>query len=170
VGLVLLACALGATGAMVGRAQHAKPVELTLQGVVRVQGGQAVAVLAEKNGARRLPVAVTRAEAALMQLGNRHGLVSSSLEALGGHVKRVDIDSVGASGSLHARLVLEAGAGEVQVDASAGEALALAIQSGAKVTVDADVLDEAGISLDDLRGKAVNTRRREVEPAPVFDI
>jgi hypothetical protein len=173
VGLVMLACALGALGALaVGAEAQSQPVELTLQSIVHVRGGREVAILAEKDGVRRLPVVLSKSEAAQMDRAPRgpEGLFGASLGALGGRVLRASIDGAPDPRGLRGHVALSSSSGEVSIEASAGEALALAVQAGAPIVADPEVLDEAGITPDDLRSKAAGSKRRLSEPAPVLDI
>ena len=167
-------CAAVALAGLLARVRPAAPVALELQGVVHTHSGQDVAVLAEKRGLRRLPVPVSRMEAALIERAARgqQGLTRATLDALGGRVVRAAIDGMADDRTLRGHLTVASGLGrgEVRLEAAPGEALALAMQSGAPIEIDPEVLDEAGISLDDLRGKSAGTRRREVPPAPVLDM
>jgi len=170
VGLVLGACTAGALVAMGLRvSRHGGPVELQVQELVRVRGGQPVLVLVEKGGARKLPVPVGHAEAALIEraLGGPRGLLPASLEALGGRVLRASIDQVESDRSFRGHLEISSGARELWLEASAGEALALAIQAGAPVVARSAVLEEAGVSPADLHGKSARNLRTASDPAPV---
>src|ERR1041384_1433344 len=115
-------CALGALSALAGHSSSATPVELSLQGVVRVRGGQYITVLGEANGPRRLPVPVTRDEASLIEHAARGpgSLTSASLDALGGRVLRASIDGVSTGGRLRAKLLLKSRSGQVPLDAARG--------------------------------------------------
>ena|SRR5438105_3697411 len=170
--LVLMACAVGALAAMALKPRHAAPVEMKVAELVRVQGGPAVLVLLEARGVRKLPVPVSKADAALIEraLEGRRGLLPASLEALGGRVLRASIDQVAADRSFSGHLSLASGLRELWVEARAGEALALALAAGAPIVADAEVLEEAGVSPGDLRGRRARDRSAAAEPAPVQGI
>jgi bifunctional DNase/RNase len=138
----------------------------------RLRGGQLLLVLGEKHGARRLPVPVSKAEAELIERarGEPRGLLPASLDALGGRVLGASLDEVGRDRSVRGHLSLARGSRELRLDASAGEALALALQAGAPIAADPDLLDEAGISPDDLLGQRARNLRRVVEAAPVHGL
>ncbi len=169
VALVLLACASGGLYGLVQSARDASLVELEPREVVRVRGGQPVLVLVEKGGARLLGVPLTGSGAVLIEKRLRRdespGLAAESLRALGGQVLRGCIDGVSGEWSFRGHLVLGSGAGELRVEAGAGEALALAIEAGAPVFVEPEVLEAAGISRDELR--AARSVKRDPGPAPV---
>ena len=174
VGLVLIACAAVALSGLALKAAASEPVALDLQGIVHTRSGQDVAILAERGGARRLPVPVSRIEAQLIERARRgqSGLTQATIDALGGRVVRASIDGMADDRALRGHLCIASGLGrgEVRLDAAPGEALALAMQAGAPIEIDPVVLDEAGLSLDHLRGRSVGSRQREVAPAPVLDM
>ncbi|MGZ6124523.1 MAG: hypothetical protein ACXWLR_06160 [Myxococcales bacterium] len=170
--IVLALCAAGAwIGAVVSSAQPPQ-VEMRAQQVVRVGGGQMLLVLVEKDGMRRLAVPVTRSEAALIEdaLHGARGLGAAAVEALGGSVLRASIDGAVSLREFRGHLSVGSGVREIRLEASAGEALSLALQAGAKVTADRALLEEAGVSPDELRGKSAHQVRSEGAPAPVLGI
>ena len=170
--LVLAACALGALFRLTAAGPSCAEVEMTARQLVRVAGGQMILVLAEKHGDRRLGVPVTRAEAALIQdaLRGAHGLGVRTMEALGGRVLRASVDEALSLRDFRGHLVVGNGGRELRLDASAGEALSLALEAGATIVADRALLEEAGIAPDDLRGKRARDVRGESTPAPVLGI
>jgi len=169
--LVLAACAAGAFCSLLRPAADA-PIELRVDDLVKVQGGQMVLVLAERNGERRLPVPLPGAQAAqiLAAVAGRGGLVPAAVESLGGRVVDASIDDVSADGLLRGHLTLAAGSREVRVEAPLGEALALALEAGAPILVDAALLEAASITPSELRGRRAQTWKREAAPGPVLGI
>ncbi|MGZ6124240.1 MAG: hypothetical protein ACXWLR_04725, partial [Myxococcales bacterium] len=123
--LVLAACAAGALVSAVASSAAPAEVEMTPQQIVRVGGGQMLLVLVEKAGTRRLAVPLTRAEAVLIDeaLHGARGLGARALEELGGRVLRASIDGASSLREFHGHLSVGSGAREVQLEASAGEAL-----------------------------------------------
>jgi bifunctional DNase/RNase len=171
VALVLVACAAGAVCNALRCSAPDAPVELGVAELVRVRGGQMVLVLAEKHGARLLPIPVSRREAEQIDSarGGSGKLLPAALEALGGRVLSASLDEASGSG-LSAHLTLGSGSREVRVGAPAGDALALALAAGAPIVVDSSLLEAAGVSLDELRGKSARTLRRAQPEAPVLGI
>jgi bifunctional DNase/RNase len=170
VALVLIACALGAVCRLLQPAARDALVQLKYAEIVRVRGGQ-VLVLAEVDGVRRLPVPISRAEAALIERAVKGpaGLAPATVEALGGRVVAASIDSFNQR-TFRGHLLLAAGSREMRIDSTAGEALALALQAGAPIVADRTVLDEAAVSPDDLHGKNAASRRSDPSAAPVLHI
>ena len=167
--LVLIACAAGTVCRALQPAPHADAVELKFQELVRVQGGQPVLVLQEVSGLRRLPVPVSRAEAALIErsLKGGRGLEPQSVEALGGRVLRASIDEIREHG-YRGHVSLGAGSRELRLEASAGEALSLALQAGAPIVADPALLDAAAVSESDLHRRAARSLSTDPTPAPVL--
>jgi len=128
--LVLAACAAGALFRLWSPAEAGAAVEMRAQELVRLGGGQPILVLVEKQGARRLGIPVTRAEAALIEfaLQGGRGPGNAALEALGGRVLR------------------------------------------ASIVADPALLDEAGLTPEELGGRNARGVRAEIGPAPVLGI
>jgi bifunctional DNase/RNase len=170
--LLLAACAAGALFRLLSPVQADDAVAMTTSGIVRVRGGQSLVVLVEKSGSRRLAVPVTRAEAALIDDALRGGtrLGAAAIEALGGRVLRASIDDALSLRRFRGHLAIEGGSGEVRLEASAGEAISLALQAGAAIVAARALLEEAGVSPDELRGKPAHEIRSESAPAPVLGI
>jgi len=169
---ILLACAAGALAGLLSREGDRFGIEMSAQHLVRVSGGQMVLVLLEKNGSRRLGVPVTLAEAALIQgaLFNGDALGVRTVAALGGRVVRAAIDDAKSVRDFRAHLVVKSGGREQALETSAGQALSVALQTGAAIVVDPALLEAAGVSLDELRGKRAASVHRESPPAPVDGI
>lgn len=172
VALVLIACAAGAVCRALQPAPQAESIELKFKEMVRVHGGQPILVLQEVNGPRQLPVPVSRAEAALIErsLKGGRGLEPQSVEALGGRVLRASIDGISRERGFRGHVALGAGSRELRLEASAGEALSLALQAGAPIVADPAVLDAAAVSERDLRGRAARNLSTDPTPAPVLHI
>lgn len=170
--LVLAACAAGALSRLLSSPAEPPAVEMKALGIVQVRGGQSLAVLVEKAGTRRLAIPVTRAEAALIDeaLHGARGLGARALEELGGRVLRASIDGALSLRDFRGHLSVGSGAREARLEASAGEALSLALQAGAPVVADRALLEEAGVSPDELRGRRAHQVRGEDALAPVLGI
>ena len=170
--LVLAVCAAGAIWNLASSAGGDLPVEMRAEEIVRVSGGQPILVLAEKNGGRLLGVPVSRAEAASIEAALRgsHGPWMEAIESLGGRIVRASIDGARSQHDFRCHLSLGNGSREVLIEASAGEALSLALQAGARIVADPVLLEEAGVTADDLRGVSARSPRGEVDPAPVLGI
>ncbi|TMB14491.1 MAG: bifunctional nuclease family protein [Deltaproteobacteria bacterium] len=172
VALVFAACAAAAICKLAWPAGGDLPVEMRAEEIVRVTGGQPILVLAEKNGARRLGVPVSRAEAASIEaaLQGSRGPGMAAIESLGGRIVRASIDGARSRHDFRGHLSLGSGAREVLIEASAGEALSLALQAGAQIVADPGLLEEAGVTADELRGASASKLHGETDPAPVLGI
>ena len=172
VAIVLATCAAGGMLGLSQRFTQRSSVKLEYGEIVRVHGGQPVLVLVEQDGARRLPIPISRAEAALIERSRSgtRGLAPATVEALGGRVVCASIDEVSRQHGFRGHLSLASGLRELRLEATAGEALSLAISAGAPIVADREVLDEAGVSPDDLHGKSARSVRSEGTPAPVLHI
>ena len=172
VALILIACAAGAFYRALQPAPGSDSVELQLKEMVRVQGGQAVLVFEEKDGARKLPVPISKAEAALIERGLHgvRGLGPDAVAALGGRVLRASIDEVSPERGFRAHLFVGSGSRELAIEGAAGEALALALQSGAPIVVGRAVLDAAAIGPSELQRRTARSFSTERAPAPVLHI
>ena len=170
--LILAACAAGALCRLWSPAGPDAAVEMRAQELVRVSGDQPILVLVEKQGARRLGIPVTRAEAALIEsaLQGARWLGNAALEALGARVLRASIDGAASAREFRGHLALGRGGAELRLETSAGEALSVALQAGAPIVVDPAVLDEAGVTPEELRGRSARGVRAEIGPAPVLGI
>jgi bifunctional DNase/RNase len=170
--LVLVACAAGALCRALSPQVDPPPIEMTAQEVVRVRGGPPLAVLVETHGARRLAIPVTVAQAAVIEaaLHGSRGLGAAAIDALGGRVLRASIDDASSARDFLAHLALATGLQELRVAATAGEALCIALQAGASIVADPAILEVAGVTPEDLRGKSARDVRAASAPAPVLGI
>src|SRR5882672_3441820 len=158
--LILAACAAGALFRLWSPAGPDVAVEMRAQELV------------EKQGARRLGIPVTRAEAALIEsaLQGAHGLGNAALEALEGRVLRASIDGAASVREFRGHLAVGRGGAELRLETSAGEALSAALQAGASIVADPALLDEAGVTPEELGGRNARGVRAEIGPAPVLGI
>ena len=192
VGVLLVACAV-ATATQVAsntavRAQDAQvssvedSVEMVVQEVARCANGQAVLVLREKNGDRRLPMAVGPSEAAALDRrmhGEKpdrprlHELTGQSITALGGRVTRASIESQTADKVFLGHVTLASGEGSVELESRATDSVVLALESGAPILVSRELLQAVGVDPGDLvRTQNAQKARtsRHSPPAPVYRI
>ena len=120
----------------------------------RVPDNEVVVVLGERGGARVVPIVIGPREGAAIasaQAGlvpprpQTHDLFMSTLTAVGRSVVQVRIMDL-REGTFHAELVLDNG---VVVDSRASDAIALAVRAGCEVLCAEDVVDEAGVVLEE---------------------
>jgi hypothetical protein len=115
--------------------------------------------LKEKNGNRRLVMAVGQGEALAILADQNPSLArATQIEApptydlmrtlvreLGGSVDRVVVNSV-TSTEFQAKVVMSAATGTVEVDSRPSDAIVLALRSKAPIYAEASVLDKAGVA------------------------
>ena len=131
------------------------PIEVTvqdLQGTVN----NATLTLKEKNGNRRISMAVGSTEALAIaqkrgaaqippdQQPQAYGLMRDAIQQMGGRIDRVVVNDATQSQYL-AQIVLDNPGGDIKViKARPGDAVALALQAGAPIYVEDKVLDRFG--------------------------
>lgn len=113
--------------------------------------------LKEKAGSRIFPVVIGVAEVNAIKLclsgihaprPMTHDLLKSTIEALGGTVKRIIIDSL-ENNTFFAKIVLTDKEGkEIRVDARPSDSIALAVRLPVPIFVEDSVLDEVGMTPD----------------------
>ena len=136
-------------------------VEMVVESVrVHMPSSQHVVILKELDRERYLPIWIGpwEANAIAMKLQGvsserplTHDLFSATLDELGVAVRKVVISSL-AEETFHARLFLESGGREVEVDSRPSDALALAVRAGVRIFAADEVLDRAGVRPDDAAG------------------
>jgi len=141
-------------------------VEMVVESVrVHMPSSQHVVILKEVDNERYLPIWIGpwEANAIAMKLQGvsserplTHDLFSTVLDDLGVTVRRVVISSL-ADETFHARLFLQSGERELEVDSRPSDALALAVRAGVRIYAADEVLDRAGV-------------RPEGEPGSIEDL
>jgi len=117
-----------------------------------------IIVLKEKEGNRFLPVVIGISEVHAIKLKLSgielprpltHDLLLSSIQKLGGVVKRVVIDNL-ENNTFYAKLILHSASGEeLAIDARPSDSIAVALRANAPIFVLEKVLEEAGLSEDE---------------------
>ena len=193
VGVLLVACAVAtatqvATNGLASRQDRSREiaiedtVEMVVQEVARCANGQAVLVLREKNGERRLPMPVGPSEAAALDRrlhGEKpdrprlHELTGQSITALGGRVTRASIESQTMDKVFLGHVTLASTSGSIDLESRATDSVVLALESGAPILVSRELLQAVGVDPGDLvRGQNAQKARtsRHSPPAPVYRI
>ena len=132
------------------------PIEVTVQDV---QGpvNNATLTLKEKNGSRRIAMAVGGTEALAIALARQSGsvqlpkdqqpqayeLMREAIQQMGGRVDRVVVNDATQSQYL-AQVILSSNGEQKVISARPGDAVALALKSGAPIYVEDRVLDRFG--------------------------
>ncbi len=154
----LAAALLTAAGAQ----PKAERIELEVAGLLPMgEGSSAILVLREKGSTTLLPLVIPAAgvgDAAGELRGP--GLLGRAIEALGGRVSEVEIERAEESRS-GARVRLAQGERTLEIRGLPSESVALAISAKVPIVTSRRVLDEAGLTPDDLAKVHAKARRRE---------
>ena len=137
---------------MVGRL-----IEMSVESVrVHMLSTQHVVILRELERDRYLPIWIGpwEASAIAMKLQGQaperpltHDLFATVLDVLGATVREVIIADL-TDETFHARVMLESGGREIEIDSRPSDALALAVRTGARIFAAEAVLDRAGVEPD----------------------
>ena len=139
-------------------------VEMVVESVrVHMPSSQHVVILKEVDRERYLPIWIGpwEANAIAMKLQGvsserplTHDLFSTTLDELGVTVRRVVISSLSEE-TFHARLFLQSGERELEVDSRPSDALALAVRAGVRIYAADEVLDRAGVRPEDAESASI---------------
>ncbi len=128
-------------------------------------------ILAEKKGDRRLPIIIggVEAQAIAIQVENikparplTHDLFKNMSDQLGITLKEVVINDL-VEGIFHARLVLQQGENEVEVDARSSDAIALALRFACPIFTFEFIMSAAGLKVEE--GEEEKEQTEKVEKA-----
>ncbi len=123
----------------------------------QTQVGSYVVVLSEIKGNRKIPVIVNTndAQQIALKLENMksprpltHDLFKSMTDSFGIDIKEVFIQSV-VEGILYCRLITSNGIDDIEIESSLGDGLCLSLIYNCPLMVASDVIDSAGININD---------------------
>ena len=134
------------------------PIAMELVGVrIELPTNVPILLLREGDGARYLPIWIGPNEATAIALALQgvepqrpmtHDLLTLVIEALDAAVLRVDVTQL-IEGTFFANLMLSQDGGEVSVSARPSDAIAIAARTGAPIFADRELLDEAGVEIEE---------------------
>jgi hypothetical protein len=151
-------------------------VQAEIWTVAKTDQGNAVLVK-PVDGDKAVPIFIGPLEAQniLLGLGEveiprplTHDLLLSLLTTLETKLVRVDIHTL-SEGTYYSNLVLEHGGRRLEVDSRPSDSLALAVRADCPIFIDLDLVEESGVSLEQLREAAeaeVEEGDDEPEPEP----
>jgi len=138
-------------------------IEVTINSVgISPMNYQRVVLLKEQAGERYLPIWIGPAEADAIAIKLQgvdvprplsHDLLWSVIGTLKASVNSIIINDL-RDDTFYGRIILNAGEGQVEVDARPSDALALAIRAKAPIFTEDTVLDKAGLLIDKETGQA----------------
>ena len=129
-------------------------------------------VLGEVNGTRKLPIVIGGAEAQsiAIELENMrpsrpltHDLMKNTMSAFGMEVTEVFIHKM-VEGIFYAQLTITDGIREEHIDSRSSDAVAIAVRFGCPIRCSSQVMEEAGLDLDDSEKDVA-----DMEESPVSD-
>jgi len=139
-------------------------IEMTIDSIrVSLMNYQRVVILKERMAERYLPIWIGPAEADAIAVKLQevnvprpltHDLLSSVIDSLGATVNSIIVNDL-KNDTFYARIVLNVDGGVIEVDSRPSDALALAVRVSAPIYVEEEVLDKAGILLDQETGKPI---------------
>lgn len=134
------------------------PVPMELVGVrIELPTNVPILLLREEDGARYLPIWIGPNEATAIALALQgvepqrpmtHDLLKLVVGALDAEIARVDVTKL-VDGTFFADLVLTNNGEEVTISARPSDAIALAARTGAEIYADRNLLDEAGVEIEE---------------------
>jgi len=130
---------------------------------------QRVVILKEKEAERYLPIWIGPAEAdaitvklqgATVPRPLSHDLLHSVIGALGATFNSIVINDL-RSDTFYAKIILNVGGGQTEIDSRPSDALALAVRTDSPIYIEESVLDRAGILLDKETGKPISEEEKK---------
>jgi len=147
-------------------------IEMTIDSIrVSLMNYQRVVILKEKVSDRYLPIWIgpSEADAIAVKLQGvavprplTHDLLNSVIDTLGGAVNSIVVNDL-KNDTFFAKVVIESGGKQMEVDSRPSDALALAVRTGVPIFADEAVLEKAGILLDGETGKPIFEERETAE-------
>ncbi|MCD6567164.1 MAG: bifunctional nuclease family protein [Dehalococcoidia bacterium] len=140
-------------------------VEMSIDSIrVSLMNYQRVVILKEKDSSRYLPIWIgpNEADAIAVKLQNielarplTHDLLQSVVSALGAVLDYIIVSDL-KSDTFYANLVLSVDGKQLDIDARPSDAIALAVRAGVPIYAEEEVLEKAGIVLDEEMGRPVS--------------
>jgi hypothetical protein len=133
-------------------------IEMTIESIrVSLVNYQRVVMLKEKSTLRYLPIWIGSAEAQAIairlqegiqvQRPMTHDLLATTIEVLGAKVEYVIVSDL-KNDTFYAKILLNVGGNQMEIDSRPSDALALAVRVEVPIYADESVLDKAGIVLE----------------------
>jgi len=139
-------------------------IEMTIDSIrVSLMNYQRVVILKEKMSERYLPIWIGPAEADAIAVKLQgvnvprpltHDLLLTVIDTLGATVDSIIVSDL-KSDTFYAKIILNVGREQMEVDSRPSDALALAVRVETPIYAEENVLDKAGILLDKETGKPV---------------
>ena len=143
-------------------------IKLRVQGLTnsQIQSGAYALILAEENGARRIPIIVGTAEAQSIAIALEriipprpltHDLFATFSQAFGVHLREVFIYKF-EDGIFYSELLFDDGVNQVRLDSRTSDAIAIALRVKCGIYTTPEIVQECGVVLEE-----VSSQRKEEE-------
>ncbi|MDO8672580.1 MAG: DUF151 domain-containing protein [Dehalococcoidia bacterium] len=139
-------------------------IEMAIDSIrVSLMNYQRVVILKEKAAERYLPIWIGPAEADAIAVKLQgvsvprpltHDLLRSVIDSLGASINSIIVCDL-KNDTFYAKLILNVGGEQVEIDSRPSDAMALAVRSEAPIFAEESVLDKAGILMDKETGKPI---------------
>jgi hypothetical protein len=143
-------------------------IEMTIDSIrVSLMNYQRVVILKEKVAERYLPIWIGPAEADAIAVRLQgvtvprpltHDLLNSVIDALGATINSIIVSDL-KNDTFYAKIILNVDGGQMEIDSRPSDALALAVRVEVPIYVEEEVLDKAGILLDQETGKPIYSEK-----------
>jgi bifunctional DNase/RNase len=155
-------------------------LEMSIDSIrVSMMNYQRVVILKEKDTDRYLPIWIGPAEADAIAVKLQdiavprpltHDLLRSVIKELSGDVSRIHISDL-QNDTFYARIIISINGKEMEVDSRPSDAIALAVRAQVPIYAEEQVLEKAGVQLDQETGKPIAQERTDEdgEPAEVSE-
>lgn len=152
-------------------------LEMSIESIrVNLVNYQRVVVLRVKDSNRYLPIWIGPAEAdAIAQRLHdystarpmTHDLLNSVISTLGATVDSIIVSEL-ANDTFYAKIVLQLNGGAMEIDSRPSDAIALAVRADAPIYAAAEVVNKAGVEMDEETGKPILPKgETPAEPRPL---
>ncbi len=149
--------------------------ELSIESIrLSLMNYQRVVILREKDADRYLPIWIGPSEADAIALRLQdvsvarpltHDLLRNLIEQLGARVVHILVNDL-SNDTFYARIVLDVKGETIEIDARPSDAIALAVRTDSPIFAADDVLDRAGVVLDeDGQGGGEDESGKPMDPA-----
>ena len=124
---------------------------------------QRVVILKEKSTDRQLPIWIGPSEADSIAVKLQdvnvprpltHDLLNNVIDTLGGIVTHITVSKL-LNDTFYAKITLQSNGSSFEVDCRPSDAIALAVRVEAPIYAEDDVLDKAGVAIDQETGKPI---------------
>lgn len=132
-------------------------IEMTIESIrMNLMNYQRVVILKEKDSDRYLPIWIGHAEADAIAVRLQevsvarpltHDLLGTVISSLGGRVESVIVNDL-SNDTFYAKIILDVNGQPMEIDSRPSDALALAVRVKVPIFADENVLDKAGVIMD----------------------